>query len=235
MKKLSLIAKAYILPTILIGFTLIAWMSLELNWANTELYLLAILGAVAQTLKVEGPNARTNYSIAWFVYGFAFLALGPASALFVIVIAHLVEWAWHKYPWYIQSFNIGAHLIPIFLAGTLFGGLAQGRNAIDLNFALGLAAANLVFVFGNHWLVGLVVKFARGQSFAESGVFELLPLSLDFTVLTLGAVTALAWAYNPFLTVLNFPLLYPLYNALRVPAQKRQLQQMKNQAGEAPA
>jgi hypothetical protein len=46
-------------------------------------------------------------------------------------------------------------------------------------------------------------------------------------VLTLGVVTALVWSYNPFLSLLNFPLLYPLHNALRVPALKRKLQQLK--------
>jgi hypothetical protein len=224
MKNLSSSATIYILCVILIGLGLIAWMALEVDWTKPGLYLLAALGAVAQTLKVEGPNAKTNYSIAWFVYGFAFLANGLASALFVIFIAHLVEWFWHKYPWYIQGFNIGNHLLSIFLAGLLFGRINPATRVLDLGFVIRLVAANLVFVFGNHFLVGLVVKLARNQSFAESGVFELLTLSLDFTVLTLGAVTAVAWAYSPFLAVLNFPLLYPLYHALRVPALKRQMQ-----------
>jgi hypothetical protein len=80
-----------------------------------------------------------------------------------------------------------------------------------------------------------VVKVARGQSFAESGVFEFLTLFLDFAVLTLGAVTALAWSYNPFLSVLNIPLLYPLYRALGLPALLRQLQEMKQPAHNIPA
>jgi hypothetical protein len=227
MKNLSSTAKAYILGTILVGLGLIIWKLVELDWANTGLYLLAALGAVAQTLKVEGPNNRTNYSIAWFVYGLAFVVYSPGTALFVIVISHLVEWIWHKYPWYIQSFNIGNHVISVYLAGLVFETLSQGTKVFDLNGAMGIAAANLIFVFGNHFLVGLVVKLARDQSFSESGVFEFLTLSLDFTVLTLGTVTALAWSYNPFLSVLNIPLLYPLYNALRIPAQKRQLQEMK--------
>ncbi len=223
MKNLSAAAKVYIISTILIGFGLIVWTLLELNWANTGLYLLAALGAVAQTLKVEGPNDRTNYSIAWFFYGYAFITLGLGAAIFVILISHLVEWAWHKYPWFIQSFNIGNHVISVFLAGLVFDTLSQGSQVLDLNWTLGLVAANLVFVFGNHFLVGLVVKLARGQSFAESGVFELLTLSLDFTVLTLGSATALAWSFNPFLSLLNIPLLYPLYRALRIPAMMRRL------------
>src|SRR5512147_445032 len=120
MKNLSSAAKIYIIGTILIAVGLIAWMSVNLDWSKPGLYLLAILGAAVQTLKVEGPNNKTNYSIAWFVYGFAFIAYGPAAALFVVVISHLAEWVWHKYPWFIQSFNIGNHVISVFLAGWAF-------------------------------------------------------------------------------------------------------------------
>jgi hypothetical protein len=46
-------------------------------------------------------------------------------------------------------------------------------------------------------------------------------------MLLLGAATALAWSYNPFLAVLNLPLLYPLYQALRIPAFRRQWREME--------
>lgn len=228
MKNLSLSARTYILSTILIGFGLMVWMATKLDWANTGLYLLSAVGAAAQTLKVEGPNDKTNYSIAWFVYGFTFLLFGTVSTLFVLVISHLVEWIWHKYPWYIQGFNIGAHAVPLVLAGLVFGALSQGAPTLDLGSALGLAAANLVFVFGNHLLVGLVVKVARGQSFTESGVFGFLTLFLDFTVLSMGVVTALIWQTGQFAALLNIPPLYLLYTALRVPALQRQLREMKS-------
>jgi hypothetical protein len=229
MKNLSSTAKVYILGIILIGFGLILWTATKLDWANPGLYLLAVLGAVAQTLKVEGPNNRTNYSIAWFVYGFAFIACGPAEALVVVVISHLAEWVWHKYPWYIQSFNIGNHVLTVYLAGLVFQTISRSTKVLNLNFALALVVANLIFVFGNHFLVGVVVKAARGQSFAESGVFEFLTLFLDFTLLSMGTVTALLWQYNPFVSLLNILPLYLLYNAIRVPALERRLQEMKNQ------
>jgi hypothetical protein len=226
MKNLSSTARVYILSTILIGLGLIVWKLGELDWTHPMLYLLAAFGAVAQTLKVEGPNDKTNYNIAWFVYGFAFLALGPVAALFVVILSHLVEWAWHKYPWYIQSFNIAAHAIPVILAGLVFGTLSRGTRVLDLSPALGLVAANLVFVVGNHFLVGMVVKLARGQGFAESGVLEIFALFLDFTLLSMGTITALLWQSSPFVSVLNILPLYLLYNAIRVPALKRQLQEM---------
>jgi hypothetical protein len=227
MKNLSLLTKIYILGTVLIGCGLTIWMLVKLDWLNAGLYILAALGAMAQTLKVEGPDDKTNYSIAWFVYGFTFIGFGPVSALFVVVISHLVEWIWHKYPWYIQSFNIGAHSIPVFLAGLIFTAISRDSRGFDLSLALGIAVANLVFVFGNHLLVGWVIKLARGRTFAESGVFGFFTLFLDFTLLSMGTVTALLWQYNPFASVLNMLPLYLLYHALRVPALNRQLQEMK--------
>lgn len=72
-----------------------------------------------------------------------------------------------------------------------------------------------------------MVRLARGQSFAESGVFGFLTLFLDFTVLAMGTVTALLWANSPFASVLNILPLYLLDEALRVPALKRQVEEMK--------
>jgi hypothetical protein len=112
-------------------------------------------------------------------------------------MAHLVEWPWHKYPRYIQAFDIGNHMISVFLAGLVFQTISQGTQVSDLYGVLGLAAANFVFVFGNHFLGGTVVNLVRGQSFTESDVFEFLTLFLDFMILPVGAVTALIWYYNP--------------------------------------
>jgi hypothetical protein len=198
-----------------------------MDWANLGIYILAALGAVAQTLKVEGPNDKTNYNIAWFVYGFTFIAVGPEVALFVVVIAHLAEWIKHKYPWYIQSFNIGAHVISVYLAGQVFEIVNQGSQMLELNGAIGMLAASLVFVLGNHFLVGVVIKLARGQSFAESGVFAFFTLFLDFTILSMGAVTALIWFYNPYASLLNILPLYLLYKALQVPGLERQVEDME--------
>ncbi len=232
MRNLSATAKLYIISTILIGLGLIGWMVSELDWAKPGMYLLAALGAVAQTLKVEGSTNRTNYSIAWFVYGFTFIVFGTATTVFVILVSHLVEWLWHKYPWYIQTFNIGNHMIAVCLAGLTFTSLNRGSQVLNLTGALALTAANLTFVFVNHFLLAVVVKFARGQSFAESGLFEFLTLFLDFTVLSMGAVTALIWQFNPLASMLNILPLYLLYQALRVPALMRQLSDMKKTATE---
>jgi hypothetical protein len=229
MKNLSSAAKIYILSIIIAGFGLIVWMARDVNWANWGLYILALLGAIAQTLKVEGPNDKTNYNIAWFVYGFSFIALDPPAALYVILFAHLVEWAWHKYPWFIQSFNIASYAVVTTLAGLAYQLFPQGSLSFDLVSSLGIAAALLIFVLGNHFLVGLVILLARGQSFAESGVFGFFTLFLDFTILAMGAVTAIVWQYHPFAALLNILPLYLLYNAIRVPALSRRVAELEKQ------
>ncbi len=233
MKNLSSAAKVYIFSIIIVGIALVVWMSRDLDWTNLGLYILVVLGAAAQTYKVEGPNDQTNYNIAWFVYGFTFIALGTPAAVIVILVSHLVEWAWHKYPWFIQSFNIGAHVIPAVLAGLIYAMVNPGAQPLDLTGALGLAAALLVFVLGNHFLVGLVIKLARGQSFAESGVFAFFTLFLDFTLLSMGAVTAFIWSFNPFASLLNILPLYLLYNAIRVPALSRRVDELENQMAQS--
>src|SRR5258708_18152096 len=123
------------------------------------------LAALGQVLKVEGGSERSSYSTSWVVYAFAFLLLGPAAAVLVMLAAHLVEWAWYKYAWYIQAFNIATFVLCISLAGELYHLLDAGR---PVDSFLGLAAmlsGLAAFTLLNHLLVGLVVRLARGQSF----------------------------------------------------------------------
>jgi hypothetical protein len=230
MKNFSKSAKTYIISIILVGFGLGVGLFRGLDLGNPGLYLLAILAAGAQILKLEGPNDRTNYNIASFVFGFTLIILGGPATLFVIVVAHLAEWVWHKYPWYIQSFNISAYAVVVYLSNLVNQFIKAGSNLNSLNGALVMTAALVIFVLSNHFLVGVVIKLARGQSFKESGVFSLITLVLDFTVLGMGAATALIWLYNPFAALLNVVPLYLLYTALRVPALQRQVESLKKEA-----
>jgi diguanylate cyclase (GGDEF)-like protein/putative nucleotidyltransferase with HDIG domain len=78
-----------------------------------------------------------------------------------------------------------------------------------------------VFTLLNHLMIGLVVWFARGENFSKSGVFDILPLMIDFTLLCMGAATALIWLINPFAIPLILLPLYLIYTTLKVPALER--------------
>ena len=224
MSKLSLSARLYILGTIIAGGALLLWQLSRLPLDGVVLTLaIGGLAALAQVFKVEGPTERSSYNISWVAYGFAFVLLGAPGAVLVILIAHVVEWVRHRYPWFIQSFNIAQFAVAASAAMQVCD-WAKAMRVTPLAEALTLIAAMAVFTLLNHWLVGVVLRLARGQSFKESGVFERLTLAIDFTLFGMGAAGALIWQINPFIACLAAVPLYLIYTTLRVPALQRQTQ-----------
>jgi len=78
-----------------------------------------------------------------------------------------------------------------------------------------------VFTSFNHLMIGLVIWLARGENFTKSGMFDFLPLMLDYTLLCLGGMAAMIWLFNPYAVVLFLLPLYPIYSTLKVPALER--------------
>ena len=222
-KQLSNKAKLYISTVLIIGTVLTVW---QLSNLDSERWLLlmatCVLAALLQTFKIEGSTTRTSYNMSWVVYGFALISLGTPGAMLVILVAHLVEWIWHGYTWFIQSFNIASFAIAITVAGFAYGLISVGQTPITLLDTLAIVISAALFTFLNHLMVGLAVKLARGLSLAQSGVLDTLMLSLDFGMLCLGAAGALIWLVNPYAIILVGLLATLLQNVLRVPLLQRQ-------------
>jgi diguanylate cyclase (GGDEF)-like protein/putative nucleotidyltransferase with HDIG domain len=224
-KNLTLITKVYILSAVFIGGVLGIWQIMRVNWSGIVLLLIAsALTAIAQVIKVEGPTPRTNYNISLLFYGFALFSLGAPAALFVIFIACVVEWTWHKYPWYIQSFNMGALAIAMTFASLVYSFIVPQGHPIDLQGAVGILVALVIFTFLNHLLVGIVIILARGESFSESGIFDPFPLIMDATLMAMGAGAAIIWSVNPYAALLALIPLYLIYSTIKVPSLQRQAQ-----------
>ena len=79
-----------------------------------------------------------------------------------------------------------------------------------------------VFTLVNHLMVGIVVWLARGENFAKSGIFDSLPLIIDFTLLSMGVSAAMVWSFSPYAVLPILLPLYLIYSTLRVPALERQ-------------
>ncbi|MDX1435374.1 MAG: diguanylate cyclase, partial [Anaerolineales bacterium] len=222
MKELSLPTRLYISAVILVGGALAFWQLRGLDFSNLWLVAFAVLAAITQVLKVEGPTGTSSYNISWLVYGFTLVLFGPAEAFFVILIAHLVEWVWHRYPWYIQIFNIGMFAVTVSVTGWVYARLISGPASYSLPGAIAIVASMAIFTLINHLMVGLVLRLARGESFSQSGVFGFLTLAIDFSLLSMGAIDALVWTVNPFASLLIIAPLYLIYSTLKVPALQRQ-------------
>ncbi len=227
MKDLSTGSKTYIFATIGAGGLVLVTQINQVRWAQVGLLALAILAALAQTFKVNGPTDRSNYNLAWLFYGFTLVSLGLRPALLVILVAHLADWARHRYPWYIQSFNIAVYALAAIAADFIYRLINPVGTPLELQGALGLLALITTFTLLNHLLVGWVIRLARGQSLAESGVFDFLSLATDFTLLGLGAASAILFLINPFGAILNVIPVYLLYQALKVPALSRRIQHLE--------
>jgi diguanylate cyclase (GGDEF)-like protein/putative nucleotidyltransferase with HDIG domain len=223
MQNLSKSARLYIIAAILAGGVLAVWYLGALRFQHVgTLALAAALATLFQIQKIEGATARSSYNLSWVIYGATFTALGVPETLLVILIAHLVEWVWHRYPWYIQTFNIASFAVTTAVADASYRLVysipidgAEFRNAVAI------LAALLAFTLVNHLLVGLVIKLARGQSLAQSGVFELTPLTIDFGLLCLGTGAAFVARISPVAVIFMAIVAYLLQTALRVPALER--------------
>ncbi|MGD9094123.1 MAG: diguanylate cyclase, partial [Anaerolineales bacterium] len=86
---------------------------------------------------------------------------------------------------------------------------------------IGILTAMATFTLINHLLVGVVIWLARGENFSQSGVLDFFPLMLDFTLLCMGAGTALLYSMTPFAIILVLLPLYLIYTTLKVPALER--------------
>ncbi len=223
MKQLPFSAKIYILVILITGGAMAAWQLS--NLAGAEFWLLLFICALAsalQSIKFEGSTYRTSYNLSWVVYGFTLFVLGPPETMLVILVAHLVEWAWHRYAWYIQFFNMATFSIAVTAAGLAYTWISPSETPLSFSGSLAILTAAALFTFVNHLLVGMVVKLARGQSLAESGVLGPLTLAIDFGMLCLGAAGALIWEVNPYAVILIALLSILLQNVLKVPALQRQ-------------
>jgi GGDEF domain-containing protein len=111
--------------------------------------------------------------------------------------------------------------LAISTSGSIYG-LLNGPAALsELQGTAALLLALASFTLVNHLLVGLVIWLAQGQRLAQSGVFSLIALIMDLTVLSLGAGAALLWRINPSAALLNVIPLYLVYSTLKLPALER--------------
>ncbi len=226
MGKFSLLTKVYILCTLLGGIILLALSVSRWAWLETWIatIVLSVLGGLTLLFKVEGSTDRTHYDITFIIYGCALILYGAPVAVIVIVAAHTLEWIWHRYPWYIQSFNIASYIIVAVATNMVYEFTDPARNLGTWQGVLSVLAAMAVFTLLNHLMVGLIVWMARGENFALSGIFKLFPLMMDWILLNMGAGVAVVWTYNPSAVILILLPLYLIYTTLRVPALERQIE-----------
>jgi diguanylate cyclase (GGDEF)-like protein len=179
--------------------------------------VLSVLAAAAQVFKVEAPNRHSYHTTPAFLFA-AVLLLEPSLLVALALLVLLPEWLRYRYPWYIQTFNIGTYLVNAAIASVAFHAVAgQSGLSVTWDVALATGLAAVAFTLSNHVMVGLVLWLARGIPLRKSQVLAWDSLEMDTTLLFLGAGMAVFWTLSPLLLVLGVVPLFLLYRALHVP------------------
>jgi diguanylate cyclase (GGDEF)-like protein/putative nucleotidyltransferase with HDIG domain len=222
MKDFTRKTKIYLYATWISGALLLGWNLMHLGADHTWMLVsLAVLGSLALIFKVEGSTNRSHYSIDFLIYGFSMFLLGTPAAVLVILIANLVEAIWHKTAWYIQMFNISCYIIAIQAAGLMAEWVNPAGELKSFAGVIAIVLGMAIFTLLNHLMVGMIVWLARGENFQQSGIFEVLPMMIDLTLLTLGGSLVLVWQFNEYAILLFVIPLYLIYSTLKVPMLER--------------
>lgn len=222
MKEMTIPTRIYLFAIYLLGALFFSWNLL--NWQIKEPVMLAVLSLLASTaliIKVEGATNRSHYAFSFIVYGFTFTHLGVPEAAIVILISNLVEYLVNRPAWFGPIFNTACYVIVVNVAGLVFHTFNPNLSLTNPVDILAITVSMAVFTLLNHLIVGIIVWMADGENFKESGIFDLHPLIIDLSLLSLGAMLVLIWDNNPHaLFLFAFPI-YLIYGTMRVPALER--------------
>ncbi len=223
MHELNNRARVYIVATMALGALLIwrQYLNLELQHL-VALAVACILASLAQLFKTEGATSTSSFNMSWVVYGATFALLGTPETVIVIVVAHVVEWIWRRYRWYLPAFNIASFAIVASIAGIAYSHVAPLDSTFGLYVVLIMFVGNLLFTFTNHLMVGSAILLARGQSFNESGLLSRTTFFMDLGLLSLGTSAAIISLVTPYAIVFVSVAIYLLYTVLKIPALQRQ-------------
>jgi diguanylate cyclase (GGDEF)-like protein/putative nucleotidyltransferase with HDIG domain len=180
--------------------------------------ILGSAAAVAQLFVVRTTRDQAYHTAIVFVVAGAFL-LPPELVPLLAVVQHVPEWLKMRYRWYLQTFNICNYVLGSMAVWFLAHGiLAMGVvHAHALRLALAGLIGGIAFVAINHTVLGLMLRFARGHTLRETGLFEFEHLATDLVLAALGVVTYALWRTNPWLIPFAAAPLVLVHRSLAVP------------------
>jgi diguanylate cyclase (GGDEF)-like protein/putative nucleotidyltransferase with HDIG domain len=187
------------------------------DWA--AFLVLGSCAAVAQLFTVRTPRDQAYHTAIVFIVAAA-LILPPELVVLMGIVQHLPEWLKLRYRWYLQTFNICIFVLASMAVWFVSSELFLHSDLIE-NHALRLATAGLiacaVFVTINHFLLAVMLHFARGHTLKETGLFDLENLSTDLVLAALGVATYAFWETNQWLIPFAVAPLVLVHRSLAVP------------------
>ncbi len=218
MRRLPIVARAYVWAILGLGAGVLAWSLGTLPAGQGQWVTFAALtcaAAVAQMFPVVTPKHQAYELTPVFVFA-ALLLLPPGGFALLIVLTFIPDWVRFRRPWHVQLLNVSNVLIDAFLARAFYVALAG--SAVDSlsqpSHLLAAVASAGLFAFLNHIVLSLFVRLSRDKSFSEARLFEPEYFLTDGTLLCTGTIFALLWLTSPWLVLLTAAPLALIYRAL---------------------
>jgi len=223
MKEFTLPAKLYIISVFLVGIGLFLWNALSTKPVDIAMtVVLSILASFFLIFKAQGATDTSHYTFSFLVYGFAFAHLSLGETILVILVSNFVEWVWNQPAWFLNLFNTCCYITVIAIAHSIYTLINPSGLMSTFSGIIAIAISMSIFTLLNHLLVGIILWLGRGESFKVSGIFDTLPLMIDLTLMTFGAMLNIVWIINPYAIFLCIFPLYLIYATLRIPELERQ-------------
>jgi diguanylate cyclase (GGDEF)-like protein/putative nucleotidyltransferase with HDIG domain len=181
--------------------------------------VLATGAAIAQLFVVVTPGNQSYHATGVFLLPAALL-LPPELVAPIAFVQHVPDWLKRRLPFHIQAFNIANYTLATLAAwvvgkGILGGAAFDGRGASAL---VAGAAASFAFVGVNHVLLAPMLRFARGLSSRDTGLFAFENLSTDLVLAALGVGLAALYCHDVWLVPFALAPLVLVHRSLSVPA-----------------
>jgi diguanylate cyclase (GGDEF)-like protein/putative nucleotidyltransferase with HDIG domain len=182
--------------------------------------VLASAAAVARLFVVRTPNDQAYHTDIVFLIPAA-LILPPELLVLVAIVQMVPEWLKVRYRWYLQTFNILDYLLATMAAWFIGHEVVLKHGWIanpELRLSIAGVFATVVFVAVNHTVLAVMLRFARGFTLRETGLFDVDFLATDLVLAALGVAVYAFWKSDPWLVPFALTPLFLIHRSLSVPS-----------------
>ena len=179
--------------------------------------IFATAAGFAQLFTVDRPGGLNYKASVVFLIPAAFL-LRPELLVPFAVVQYLPDWVKTRKTLKVQAFNIAKGILDTLAAWATFHALdARLTLSQAPRFATAALVACVVYVFVNHLLLALIVRFTSGKSLRDSRLFSLDYLSTDLILSALGGGVAALWVHDAWVVPFVVGPLVLTHRALAIP------------------
>jgi putative nucleotidyltransferase with HDIG domain len=169
---------------------------------------LSALASVSQLFSFHLNRRQVFHPAVVFIIAGALL-LPPELMILLVVISCVSDWLKHRYPWYIQTFNIANYVVAGVAAWAM--GNAIGFTSSPGHQAAAGACAAVTFVLTNRILLLPMLYLGRGLTPRNTGMLQGDDLAIGLVLALMAVPVATLWSRSLPLAALALAPLFLIH------------------------